>query len=570
MIFNQAHFIAETKRKRTLVSAKSNVDRSSRNKSPTTRVGRLKSIMWNVFTLDKENRYFAICKICKERVKRGHRCSTSSMIAHFKQKHKKVNIRTYKDDNSTQTEPETSSKSKVKSIDKTRLKVRDTLAEALTTRKKETISLNLKVTEIAKLAVEIESELFKLTKNTGSKYKSKYHSLLSNIKDAKNMTFFRKILNKTLTPAAIVRLDANGMASQELTKMRENESKHELEKITKNELDLMALANSRTVIKTHKGERVIEKDSSGDYVHMETPVQNIDSKLDSERTTHKSKEDGGKRQKLQDEESRDGVKRRKTSCDDESSEPNGSEKYQIKDFDQSEKNSSGLKKNLETSTEVTEESTEEHSMEYDEESDAEISNEKVQQSIDNQANVWRAFLQMENKVKLSSFSIIGQEVNGKSCDLMEKLPNSIQIVGRSKCDEVWQYIENIKKHDATDVIVLKLTPVDDKDKTSYTTYYNELIRMNRLGAIKKFSVHINIYIMPFSGEVPPVLQSAIGGAVDKTWLKGLLAIVIPIKKPRTQSIVQETKQEASEAFSNKTEQKEELLDDSCKGPSNNE
>ncbi|XP_008550107.2 uncharacterized protein LOC103573034 isoform X2 [Microplitis demolitor] len=155
-----------------------------------------------------------------------------------------------------------------------RLNVRKTLAELLTSRIKEADDLKISNEEIENLALKIELEMYKYFRDTGSKYKAKYRSLLFNIKDTKNLTLFRKIADKSLTPDAVVKLSPEEMASQELAEWREKETQHQLEMIKKNELDLMAQAKS-IVVKTHKGEQIIENDGNIEAVDPKTPVQDI-------------------------------------------------------------------------------------------------------------------------------------------------------------------------------------------------------------------------------------------------------------------------------------------------------
>ncbi|CAD6230727.1 GSCOCG00012187001-RA-CDS [Cotesia congregata] len=155
-----------------------------------------------------------------------------------------------------------------------RLNVRKTLTELLSTRIKETDDLRLSKEEIENLALKIELEMYKYFRDTGAKYKAKYRSLLFNIKDSKNLTLFRKIADKSLTPDAVVKLSPEEMASQELAEWREKETQHQLEMIKKNELDLMAQAKS-IVVKTHKGEQIIENDGGIEAVDPKTPVQDI-------------------------------------------------------------------------------------------------------------------------------------------------------------------------------------------------------------------------------------------------------------------------------------------------------
>ncbi|XP_055605971.1 death-inducer obliterator 1 [Uranotaenia lowii] len=112
--------------------------------------------------------------------------------------------------------------------------------------------------EVEKYVGEIENEMFALfNKDTGSRYRAKYRSLLFNIKDRKNLSLFQKISEKRLAAKELVRMTAEELASQELAQWRENENKHQLEMIKKSELDLLACAKNY-VLKTHKGEEVIE------------------------------------------------------------------------------------------------------------------------------------------------------------------------------------------------------------------------------------------------------------------------------------------------------------------------
>lgn len=132
--------------------------------------------------------------------------------------------------------------------------------------------------EISAFAKAAEVEMFEMFGNdTNQKYKNKYRTLIFNIKDPKNLTLFQKISNKMIEPKQLVRLTTEELASQELAKWRENETKRELEIITKSELDMLALGNSY-VLKTHKGEEVIQ--DSGERIATAT-ISDLESVLNS-------------------------------------------------------------------------------------------------------------------------------------------------------------------------------------------------------------------------------------------------------------------------------------------------
>lgn len=163
-----------------------------------------------------------------------------------------------------------------------RINARKQLIEQLIIRTKEIADPNaprLTEAEITEFVKAAESEMFEMFGgDTNMKYKSKYRSLMYNIKDRKNLTLFEKISSKMIEPKQLVRLSTEELASQELAKWRENENKHQLEMITKSELDMLACGNSY-VLKTHKGEEVIQESSERITLDPSIPVQDVVSSL---------------------------------------------------------------------------------------------------------------------------------------------------------------------------------------------------------------------------------------------------------------------------------------------------
>lgn len=93
---------------------------------------------------------------------------------------------------------------KTKAQENIRENVRKTLYEQLMTRLKEVTDLTLTEEEVTKLATDIEIQLYKLFGDAGPKYRTKYRSLIFNIKDIKNQTLWRRICDKSLSPAQLV------------------------------------------------------------------------------------------------------------------------------------------------------------------------------------------------------------------------------------------------------------------------------------------------------------------------------------------------------------------------------
>ncbi|KAJ8975229.1 hypothetical protein NQ317_014658 [Molorchus minor] len=137
--------------------------------------------------------------------------------------------------------------------------VQKTIFEQLTNRLKGCEELKLSGEEVKNISAEIESQLYKCFGDTGQKYRNKYRSLIFNIKDVKNQTLWRRICQKSINPYELVRLSPDDLASQELALWREREAKHQLDMIKKSELELLN-CNRQYVLKTHKGEQVVEDD----------------------------------------------------------------------------------------------------------------------------------------------------------------------------------------------------------------------------------------------------------------------------------------------------------------------
>ncbi|XP_057670798.1 uncharacterized protein LOC130902588 isoform X2 [Diorhabda carinulata] len=137
--------------------------------------------------------------------------------------------------------------------------VKNTVCEQLINRLKGVDDLKLTDDEVKSMSTEIESQLYKCFGDTGQKYRTKYRSLIFNIKDVKNQTLWRRICEKNISPYELVRLSTDDMANQELAQWREKEAKHQLDMIKKSELELLN-CNRQYVLKTHKGEQVVEDD----------------------------------------------------------------------------------------------------------------------------------------------------------------------------------------------------------------------------------------------------------------------------------------------------------------------
>merc|ERR1712018_169811 len=94
------------------------------------------------------------------------------------------------------------------------------------------------------LVKTIEHELYVLyNRDTSVKYKTKYRSLVFNIKDEKNVGFFRKIINGHIKPKDLVNMTGEEMANKELKEWRQSTNKHDIDKIKSHGLDLLKMGS---------------------------------------------------------------------------------------------------------------------------------------------------------------------------------------------------------------------------------------------------------------------------------------------------------------------------------------
>ncbi|CAB0029447.1 unnamed protein product [Trichogramma brassicae] len=463
-----------------------------------------------------------------------------------------------------------------------RMTIRKTLAEMMLIRIKETTDLKLSEDEVNELVLQIELELLKFFKDTGAKYKAQYRRLLFNIKDPKNLTLFRKIADRSISPEALVKLSPEEMASQELAEWRENETKHQLEMIKKNELDMMAQAKS-IVLKSHKGEQIIEsKDNIPTVQEIETALDTpevISSTVPEPETKAKVLPEEERRRKEKDRErerrrshSRDKSTRRKHSHDRDRSKSSKKHKDRDreKDHDKSsrkkdkerekkrkrshsrshkdrkhrrddkgnkelpEKSESGVP--TATGSNVADKSgTEEPRLwkhiedepmtmpqlvaptdgnesdlsDREPSSTVTIHTPDITEQQRNEASVvqtvWQGCVYMKDVAK---FHVTAQNVSRNSKELLEEAPDSFEVVGRINPATVWDYIGKMKKNYNKEIIVIKLSAINDEEKIPYITLYSYLDSRNRLGVLGNVSPFVkDFYIMPLShgSQLPSVL-----------------------------------------------------------------
>uniref|UniRef100_A0A452TT47 TFIIS central domain-containing protein n=1 Tax=Ursus maritimus TaxID=29073 RepID=A0A452TT47_URSMA len=110
---------------------------------------------------------------------------------------------------------------------------------------------------VERIAAGIETALFDLTQATSCRYKTKYRSLLFNLRDPRNPDLFLKVIQGDVTPHDLVRMSSTQLAPQELARWRDQEEKRGLEIIEQQQKEPCSLPAFKL---THKGEVEILRD----------------------------------------------------------------------------------------------------------------------------------------------------------------------------------------------------------------------------------------------------------------------------------------------------------------------
>ncbi|XP_058143282.1 death-inducer obliterator 1 [Dasypus novemcinctus] len=110
-----------------------------------------------------------------------------------------------------------------------RQNIRRSLKEILWKRVSDSDDLVMTENEVGKIAFHIEKEMFNLFQVTDNRYKSKYRSIMFNLKDPKNQGLFHRVLREEISLAKLVRMKPEELVSKELSMWKERPAKSVME-----------------------------------------------------------------------------------------------------------------------------------------------------------------------------------------------------------------------------------------------------------------------------------------------------------------------------------------------------
>ncbi|NXH18664.1 PHF3 protein, partial [Bucco capensis] len=449
------------------------------------------------------------------------------------------------------------------SADQIRQSVKQSLKEILMKRLTDS---NLKIPEerAAKVATRIEKELFSFFRDTDSKYKNKYRSLMFNLKDPKNNILFKKVLKGDVTPDHLIKMSPEELASKELAAWRQRENRHTIEMIEKEQREV----ERRPITKiTHKGEIEIESETPMKEQEEVMEIQEPNMKLfekseeaDKEITESTSLDTTSQHKNhLFDLNCKICIGRMAPPSDDLSTK-----KVKVS-VGVARKQSDNEAESIADALSSTSSILASELLEDDKEDSSKSSLPPLPKSetpgtveceslfLARLNFIWKGFINMPSVAK---FVIKAYPVSGSFEYLTEDLPDSIQVGGRISPHTVWEYVEKIKASGTKEICVVRFTPVTEEDQISYALLFAYFSSRKRYGVAANNMKQVkDLYLIPLgsSDKVPHHLVPFDGPGIEIHRPNLLLGLIIrqKMKRPITAvaSVTSSFVDEASESTS---------------------
>ncbi|KAM6279508.1 PHD finger protein 3 isoform 1-T1 [Porphyrio hochstetteri] len=430
------------------------------------------------------------------------------------------------------------------SADQIRQSVKQSLKEILMKRLTDS---NLKIPEerAAKVATRIERALFSFFRDTDSKYKNKYRSLMFNLKDPKNNILFKKVLRGEVTPDHLIKMSPEELASKELAAWRQRENRHTIEMIEKEQREV----ERRPITKiTHKGEIEIESETPMKEQEEVMEIQEPNTKL------FEKSEEAEKDKEVNESASSDTTSQHKNHlfdlnckiCIGRMAPPTddlSAKKVKVSvgvARKQSDNEAESIADALSsTSSILASELLDDDKQDPSKSSFTPLPKSETPGTVECESLflarlnfIWKGFINMPSVAK---FVIKAYPVSGSFEYLTEDLPDSIQVGGRISPHTVWEYVEKIKASGTKEICVVRFTPVTEEDQISYALLFAYFSSRKRYGVAANNMKQVkDLYLIPLgsSDKVPHHLVPFDGPGIEIHRPNLLLGLIIRQKMKR--------------------------------------
>eukprot|EP00795_Rhopilema_esculentum_P008690 gene8690-14709_t len=394
------------------------------------------------------------------------------------------------------------------------------------------VEMDVNVDEVTKICSAIEEEIVKMYGDTGQKYKTKYRSLIFNLKDPKNRSLYKQVVQGELPPAKLVHMSPEQLASAELAKWREREAKHNIEMIKKREEE-DALALKHAVKKTHKGEVELENEGEEDMHNLQTHIETAEEQKDA------AMEEDGAPMAFEDTTEQHSTHLFDLNCKicTGKQQPAG-EKHPILPH----VSTSVIQAIPESSMPSPTDSPDENDLRQNSPDLIESMNRSPIHiplpSKEKSDPMWKGFVVMPSVAKFASNAY---RISGPCDNLLKLLPDTLQIYGRIKHEQVWDYLFQLKSTTHKTIDVLRFEMAAEDDKKDYVALYSYFYTRKRIGVIGNCHSGVkDMYVVPIASHdpVPPELQPFDGPGMPEPRPHMLIGIIVrskqavPMKRPK--------------------------------------
>ncbi|CAO2589234.1 SPOC domain-containing protein 1 [Lemmus lemmus] len=383
------------------------------------------------------------------------------------------------------------------------------MQEMLWTRVQEFPDLLLREEEVAGIAEGIEAALFHLTQDTNLRYKTKYRSLLFNLRDPRNSDLFLKVAHCDVSPHDLVQMSSIQLAPKELSRWRDQEERRGLDIIEQQQKELCRLPTSKL---THKGEVEIPRDSD-QMLTLEDLTESTMPREYSPQALTTPLED---------------------TTDQHQHQFSDSNCHNCKDWECSAKLPDSSRAIMNKEENAIRNAPSPAPVSSPEMLKAgETSSKEPQDRLQIAAEPkdvppspppWEGSIDM---FSIKPFLAKAQLISGHSCQLLQALPEVIRSAGCLSPNDLWDLLDSMCPAKAKDICVARLCPHGSRDIHNYRLLYSYLNNKQRhcLATVR----HVKMVLLPLPAFKPlPARLRPLGGpGLETTHPSLLLAVLLP-------------------------------------------
>ncbi|XP_056651241.1 SPOC domain-containing protein 1 isoform X4 [Monodelphis domestica] len=411
--------------------------------------------------------------------------------------------------------------------------VAESLREVLLKRLQEPANLAVGEEAVRGIAANIEAAIFDLMQCTDYRYKTKYRSLVFNLRDPRNKDLFLQVIRGDITPQGLVRMSATELASQELAEWRDREVKHGLEIIEKQQREAPSF---RVTKLTHKGEIEIHTDVDQTLTleDLTEPASHLDLSLRPQAGATES------------QSGRDTTEQHESHFLDPDCRvcmgweaPRGGRGFHVpRSIPPSRSKVTSTPQRLSGPASLprvdaplpgtSKSRTGPRTQPQDRPEPASCPRQALKSKALPGRPLWEGALEM---FSIKRFAAKAHVVYGSGSQLIQALPKVIHSAGCVLPEVVWDYLDSIWPSEAKEISVVRLCPRGARDAQNYNMLYSYLNNKQRYGMVA--SEHLDMFLVPLPAfqPVPPKLRPLGGPGLEATHCSLVLGLILPKAPP---------------------------------------